>query len=136
MFTAPTSQPMRWFERNAPAGTELLVLVPAYPSRSTESYDRHILLDDPLKPTSLRDVDGFSEATSTAQALLAFTKDFVRTESAQHDVYLALGPTQQAYSPLWADARVGVRKYVDLLGKDKQFRQVYATDGSYLFQVR
>ena len=126
-----------WFERNAPAGTELLVLVPAYPSRSTESYDRHILLDDPLTPNSLRDADGFKEATSTAQDLLALTKDFAKAESAQHDIYLALGPTQQAYLTLYGlMSESEYAKYIDLLSKDEQFAQVYAADGSYLFQVR
>jgi hypothetical protein len=125
-----------WFEQRCPRGSELLLLVPAYPSRSTGLYDQHILIDDPLSPALLKEVNGFSSAAKSGASMTAFTRAYVQSRQAQHDLYLALGPTQHAYVRLYGLMSDSVwDDYVARLQKDKKFTVVYAADGSYLFRV-
>jgi hypothetical protein len=127
----------RWFERNTPDGSELLLLVPAYPSRSTGNYTVHVLQDDPLSPALLHDLAGFSGAAKTGKELHDFTRSYVAVQDPYHDIYLALGPTQEQYLRLYG--LVGPKEYQDYLSRlsaDKtHFELVYSSDGSYLFKA-
>ena len=126
----------QWFENNTPAGSELLLVVPAYPSRSTGNYDRHLLLDDPLSPALLRDVPGFESSTTSGQDLLAFTKSYVVSRRADHDVYLAIGPTQYQYALLYGlVTRQALDDYLEDLRTDPAFELVYGQDQSYVFRA-
>jgi hypothetical protein len=127
----------RWFERNTPDGSELLLLVPAYPSRSTGNYTVHVLQDDPLSPALLHDLSGFSQATKTGKELYKFTRSYVASQDRYHDMYLALGPTQEQYLRLYGLVGPGeYQDYVSRLSADKtHFELVYSNDGSYLFKA-
>lgn len=127
----------QWFEQNTPTGSELLLLVPAYPSRSTGDYDRHLLRDDPLSPALLHDVPGFTGSTDSGQDLLRFTNSYVRSRAADHDVYLALGPTQLAYVTLYGlVSKPAYDDYVTRLLADQEFQLVYQRGDSYVFKAR
>ncbi|CAA9394302.1 MAG: hypothetical protein AVDCRST_MAG75-1746 [uncultured Propionibacteriaceae bacterium] len=126
----------QWFEQNTPQGSELLLLVSAYPHKSTGMYDRHVTLDEPAVPRSLGQVDGFSEATGSAKKLFEFTRDYAQTRAAQHDVYLAVGPTQKSYLELYGLVSDKVYDdYLTRLQEDNGFELVYSAEGSYLFRV-
>lgn len=125
-----------WYEKNAPKGSELFEIVPAYPGRSTSEYDQHVQLQDPLTPGTLREVRGFETAARSSEGLLEFTRAFARKESAQHDIYLAVGPTQREYLRLYGLASGPVyADYITGLKRDPTFTLVYDKGGSYLFRV-
>jgi len=126
----------QWFEVNTPTRSELLLLVPAFPARSTGSYPRHIVLDDPLSPALLHDVPGFTGSANSGADLLAFTKEYVDRQKLDHDVYLSIGPTQFAYARLYG--LVGAEAYQDYLDRlraDPAFRLAYQNGDSYLFKA-
>lgn len=126
----------QWFERNASRGSELMVLAPASPHRSTGQYDQHVSLDDPLEPRLLAEVEGFDEAKDSSAELLDFTLEQVRAHSAQHDIYLAIGPTQKAYLDYYGLVSEDVyRGYVQLLKTDDDFTLVHSEGDSYLFRT-
>ena len=54
-----------------------------------------------------------------------------------HDMYLALGPTQEQYLRLYGLVGPGeYQDYVSRLSADKtHFELVYSNDGSYLFKA-
>jgi hypothetical protein len=126
----------QWFEQNASVGSELMVMAPASPSRSTGRYDQHVSLDDPLEPRLLAEVEGFEEASDTSEELFEFTQAQVRAHSAQHDIYLALGPTQQAYLDYYGLVSDQVyNRYIERLKADDDFTLVYSQGDSYLFRT-
>jgi hypothetical protein len=112
------------------------LLLPAYPARSTGNYDRHLLLDDPLSPALLHDVPGFETSTATGPDLLDFTKSYVSSRREDHDVYLALGPTQYRYAELYGlVSPQALDDYVRLLKSDPEFKLVYSQGQSYVFSA-
>ena len=126
----------QWFEEKTPEGSELLLVVPAYPKRTTGYYDRHLLADDPLAPNLLREVEGFDRSTRTGSQLLAFTRSYTRVQTQDHNVYLAVGPTQRAYIKYYGlvDERA-LDEFLSGLLVDPEFQLVYERDGSYLFKA-
>ena len=126
----------QWFEKNTPPGSELLLVVPAHPTRTTQWYDLHVLLEDPLSPSLLREVPGFDRSTATGKGLVAFTRTYVESRSAGHDVYLAIGPTQRAYMKLYGlVTQTTFDDYIRALEHDPNFRLVYERNGSYIFET-
>ena len=126
----------QWFEEKTPPGSELLLVVPAHPTRTTRWYDLHFLHEDSLSPSLLREAPGIDAPTTTGRDLVTFTRSYVESRSGGQDMYLAIGPTQRSYMELYGLIEEStIDDYIARLKRDPNFLLVYERHGSYLFQA-
>jgi hypothetical protein len=125
----------RWFEAATPAGSIITFLSNAYPSPATERYSQHFTGDGRWGGEVLAD-RRFAGRELTAQDIPAVADSLLGIADPGQPVYLAIGPSQEAFASGYGQAPPGaVLRFGELLATDSRFRVVFRDQDAYILQV-
>jgi len=125
----------RWFEAATPAGSIITFLSNAYPSPTTERYSQHFTGDGRWGGEVLAD-RRFAGRELTARDIPAVADSLLGIADPGQPVYLAIGPSQEAFASGYGQAPPGaVQRFGELLATDSRFRVVFRDQDAAILQV-
>ena len=124
-----------WFENSTPRGSIIAFLSKAYPSPVTARYSEHFTGDGKWGGEVMSD-ERFAGRALTAQDIPAVAESLIDIADPGQPVYLALGPSQEAFASSYGIAPPGATQHLsDLLVGDGHFRVVFRDQDAYILQV-
>jgi hypothetical protein len=120
-----------WYEKNAPAGSALVLLTPNFPARLTARYDEVNARWGPA-PDALTEKSSLDDKLLGSASIPAIVQ-FMQDTYAKHS-YLVLSPSEQRYGQLYGLLPAGTLASLDsALKASTDFQQVYSRDGAVIY---
>lgn len=125
----------RWFENSTPSGSIITYLSSDYPSPTTARYSEHFTGDGNWGGEVMSN-DRFAGRALTERDIPDVAKSLLDIARPGQQVYLALGPSSEAYAEGYGFAPAGsLQRFGDILVKDNRFRVVFRDQDAYILQV-